>query len=123
MFPRTLVGGVSLPRMLIGTNWFLGFSHTSLAKDRFIREFQTRERIADTLEVFLKAGIDAVMGMPTPLLREAADDANSAPAASCCPSSPRSSTSVPAERRTRNRRRCSTFVANTARFFACRTKP
>ena len=32
-FPRTMVGGISLPRLLIGTNWFLGYSHTSLAKD------------------------------------------------------------------------------------------
>ena len=28
-FPRTTVGGVSLSRMLIGTNWMLGYSHTS----------------------------------------------------------------------------------------------
>jgi len=61
-FPRTMVGGVSLPRMLIGTNWFLGYSHTSLAKDQFIKTLQTRERIADILAVFLERGIDAVMG-------------------------------------------------------------
>jgi len=35
-FPRTTVGGVSLPCLLVGTNWFLGWSHTSLAKDIFI---------------------------------------------------------------------------------------
>lgn len=61
-FPRTIVGGVSLPRLLIGTNWFLGYSHTSLAKDKFIKDFQTRERIAAVLRVFLDYGIDAVMG-------------------------------------------------------------
>ena len=61
-FPRTMVGGVSLPRMLIGTNWFLGYSHTSLAKDQFIKTLQTRERIAEILAVFLERGIDAVMG-------------------------------------------------------------
>jgi len=60
-FPRTVVGGVSLPRLIIGTNWMLGYSHTSQAKDRFIREYQTRERIAALLEVFLEYGIDAVM--------------------------------------------------------------
>ena len=38
-FPRTMVGGVSLPRLLVGTNWFLGYSHTSLAKDKFIKDF------------------------------------------------------------------------------------
>jgi hypothetical protein len=61
-FPRTIVGGVSLPRLLIGTNWFLGWSHTSLAKDNFIKEYQTRERIISMLRVFMEYGIDAVMG-------------------------------------------------------------
>jgi hypothetical protein len=61
-FPRTLVGGVSLPRLLVGTNWFLGYSHTSLAKDKFITHLQTRAHIAGVLEVFLEYGIDAVMG-------------------------------------------------------------
>ncbi len=61
-FPRTIVGGVSLPRLLIGTNWFLGYSHTSLAKDQFIKDYQTRERIAAMLETFLDYGVDAVMG-------------------------------------------------------------
>lgn len=60
-FPRTVVGGVSLPRMLIGSNWFLGYSHTSLAKDNFIKELQDRERITRILTVFLEHGIDAVM--------------------------------------------------------------
>ncbi len=57
--------------MIIGTNWFLGYSHTSLAKDKFIKSYQTRENIADILTVFLKQGIDAVMGMPVPLLHDA----------------------------------------------------
>ena len=60
-FPRTIVGGVSLPRLLVGTNWFLGWSHTSLAKDNFIKEYQTRQRIVAMLKVFLEYGIDAVM--------------------------------------------------------------
>jgi hypothetical protein len=60
-FPRTTVGGVSLPRLLVGTNWFLGWSHTSLAKDNFIKEYQTRERIVAMLNVFLERGLDAVM--------------------------------------------------------------
>jgi hypothetical protein len=70
-FPRTLVGGVSLPRMIVGTNWILGFSHTSAAKDKFIKTYQTRERVADVLSVFLDAGLDAVMGPISPLLRDA----------------------------------------------------
>ena len=67
-FPRTIVGGVSLPRLLVGTNWFLGYSHTSLAKDNFIKEYQTRERLVSMLTVFLEYGIDAVMAPLSPHL-------------------------------------------------------
>ena len=74
-FPRTMVGGVSLSRMIVGTNWFLGYSHTSEAKDNFIKSYQTRKSVADTLEVFFKNGIDTVMGMPVPLLVDAVRDA------------------------------------------------
>jgi hypothetical protein len=74
-FPRTTVGGVSISRMLIGTNWFLGYSHTSRAKDNFIKSYQTRERVADILTVFLERGVDTVMGMPVPMLRDAIADA------------------------------------------------
>jgi len=70
-----MVGGVSLPRMIVGTNWFLGYSHTSLAQDKFIKDYQTRRNIADILTVFLQAGIDAIMGMPVPLLAEAIEEA------------------------------------------------
>ena len=63
MFPRTDVGGVSLPRMIIGTNWILGYSHTSLAADNMIRnKHSSPQVIADILEVFLNAGINAIMG-------------------------------------------------------------
>jgi len=74
-FPRTVVGGVSLPRLIAGTNWFLGYSHTSLAQDKFIKELQTRDRIADILTVFLSSGVDAVMGPPHEMLEEAILDA------------------------------------------------
>lgn len=63
-FPRTTVGGVSVSRMIIGTNWFLGFSHTTAAKDDFIKtQIMERSKIADILEVYLKSGVDTVMGL------------------------------------------------------------
>lgn len=74
-FPRTSVGEVSVSRLIIGTNWFLGYSHTSAAKDKFIKEYQTRERVAEILSVFLEGGIDTVMGMPEPILRDAIHEA------------------------------------------------
>jgi len=74
-FPRTMVGGVSLPRLLIGSNWFLGWSHTSRAKDNFIKEHQSRERIAEVLAVFMEYGVDAVMGPLSQHLEDAIRDA------------------------------------------------
>ena len=70
-FPRTAVGGVSVSRLIVGTNWFLGYSHTSLAKDKFIKAYQTRENIAQVIETFLASGVDTVMGPASPLLMEA----------------------------------------------------
>jgi hypothetical protein len=75
VFPRSIVGGISVSRMVIGTNWFLGYSHTSAAKDDFIVDFQNRSRIADVLEVFLKSGVDTVMGPVHPLLIEGIKEA------------------------------------------------
>jgi hypothetical protein len=61
-FPRTQIEHLSVPRLIIGTNWLMGYSHTSAAQDRFIKQLQTRERIADILQVFFDAGINAVLG-------------------------------------------------------------
>jgi len=74
-FPRTTVGGVSVSRMIVGTNWFLGYSHTSVAKDRWIKGFHNRKTIADVMEVFFAAGVDTVMGPATPLMKEAMQEA------------------------------------------------
>ena len=54
MFPRTKIENLSVSRLLIGTNWFLGYSHTSKAKDRDIVETMTADRIAAIVEVFMK---------------------------------------------------------------------
>lgn len=63
MFPRTNVGGVSLSRMIIGTNWILGYSHTSPAADSLIRHRNnTADTISNMLVEFLNAGIDTIMG-------------------------------------------------------------
>jgi hypothetical protein len=65
-FPRMLLGDISLPRFLVGTNWLLGWSHTSLAKDNFIKEYLTRPCIVAILSVFLEYSINAVMGPLSP---------------------------------------------------------
>ena len=74
-FPRTMVGGVSLPRLICGSNWMLGYSHTSAAKDRLIREiFDTPGKIADTVEVFAKAGCNAFMSPLNEFIASALDE-------------------------------------------------
>jgi len=61
-FPRTTVADISLPRMLIGTNWILGWSHRSPAADGMIYERnRNKEAIADIIEAFLTYDIDAIM--------------------------------------------------------------
>lgn len=62
-FPRTQVGGLSLSRMIIGTNWMMGFSHCTQAKDTLIcGTVRNRKSMADIIEVFLRAGVDTMMG-------------------------------------------------------------
>ena len=61
-FPRTEVGGVSLSRMLIGTNWLLGWSHTSVSADEMIkRRYDSAEAFKPVLEAYLRHGVDTIM--------------------------------------------------------------
>ncbi len=63
VFPRTEVGGLPVSRMIIGTNWFAGFSHATKAKDDYIVEhIGNYKTVADILEVFFKNGVDTLMG-------------------------------------------------------------
>ncbi|MDX9980343.1 MAG: hypothetical protein RBU25_09995, partial [Lentisphaeria bacterium] len=78
LFPRTDVAGVSLSRMLIGTNWILGYSHRTPAADCLIRRRNGEARtIADILEAFIKEGVDSIMGLfgPNPQLMAAVKQA------------------------------------------------
>ncbi len=78
MFPRTEVAGVSLPRMLMGSNWILGYSHTSSAADCLInRRNRNRESISELAQAFLSRGIDACMAPFTdnPVLVDGIHDA------------------------------------------------
>jgi hypothetical protein len=75
-FPRTQIEHLSVSRLIAGTNWFLGYSHTSKAKDDLIRQRMDRQHIAEVLEVFLRAGVDTVLGArPQPHLMDAIHDA------------------------------------------------
>lgn len=64
LFPRTEVAGISLSRMIIGTNWMLGWSHTSPAADSQIKNrFQTGKDCVPMIKAFLDRGVDTMMGM------------------------------------------------------------
>lgn len=76
-FPRTEIDGLSVSRMIIGSNWFLGFSHWSQAKSRYIKQVMDRKAIGDIIEVFMRNGVDTIMGLrpDAPHLLDAIRDA------------------------------------------------
>lgn len=66
MFPRTNVGGLSVSRMIIGTNWFAGWSHTGPSQDQLIRDnVPDSKTMAGIIKVFVEAGVDTIMGPMT----------------------------------------------------------
>ena len=70
LFPQTQIGGLSVSRMVAGSNWFLGFSHQTAAKSHWIVQYHSAAKVADILEVFLAQGINLTMGT-SPLLSQA----------------------------------------------------
>ncbi len=62
LFPRTKVENISLPRMLMGTNWMLGWSHTTASADRMIcSRYRDAASFRAMVEAYLRWGIDAMM--------------------------------------------------------------
>ena len=74
-FPRTEVGGISLSRLVAGSNWWLGYAHQTQARATLVKATQTRKKIADVLEVFAQAGVNCVLAPPEDLLIKAVDEA------------------------------------------------
>lgn len=61
-FPRTIVGGKSVSRMLIGSNWLLGWSHRTPSADRSIKnKYSTDQDFFPVLEAYMQYGIDTIM--------------------------------------------------------------
>ena len=62
MFPRTEVDGMSLSRMIMGTNWIGGWSHRTTSADMMITErHATTETIKPMLEAYMEYGVDTIM--------------------------------------------------------------
>ena len=61
-FPRTQIGKVSVSRMIIGTNWFLGYTHSTSGQSRAVERIVTnRDAIANIIEAFLIEDVDTIM--------------------------------------------------------------
>jgi hypothetical protein len=70
-FPTTRVEDLEISRLIIGSNWFLGYSHYSKAKDSWIKSHMSVQLIAEVMCAFARTGINAVMSMQNPTMREA----------------------------------------------------
>lgn len=63
LFPRTMIENLSVSRMVIGTNWMLGFSHKTPAADDLIEKRNGKaEATAEILNAFLSHGVDTLIG-------------------------------------------------------------
>ena len=63
MFPRTTIENLSVSRLMMGSNWLMGYSHTSKAAgDRFIVDTVDAERVAEVLATGMRAGVDTFYG-------------------------------------------------------------
>jgi hypothetical protein len=69
--PITTIEGHEIARFVIGTNWFLGYSHQSAAKSTWIKRYQTAETIAEVLEVCSAGGMNAFVAPVSELMTEA----------------------------------------------------
>jgi hypothetical protein len=73
-FPSLTIEGVTISRVICGTNALLGFSHVSAGRDAWIREHFTSQRIARVFAHCQELGINAVMGPLFPRLIAALDE-------------------------------------------------
>ncbi len=70
-FPMTHIENIEISRMMIGSNWFMGYSHYSAAKSQWIKEYMTIERITEVMCVFARNGINTVMSIANDPMKEA----------------------------------------------------
>ena len=57
-FPMTNIGGKEVSRLTIGSNTFHGFSHFSSARDQWLKEHFTPERIYEVLVYCASEGLN-----------------------------------------------------------------
>jgi hypothetical protein len=59
--PLSKIGGLEISKIVCGTNPFFGFSHFTRARDMWLREYFTDERIKEVLSRGHELGINAVI--------------------------------------------------------------
>jgi hypothetical protein len=63
-FPRTQIGGLSVSRMIMGTNNIMGGSHRTRARDMHIKQINNnRDAVAEIVEMYLEYGVDTIVGI------------------------------------------------------------
>jgi hypothetical protein len=73
-FPTLTIDGVTIPRVICGTNALLGWSHVSRGRDAWIKEYFTPKRIAHVFAKCMELGVTAVMGPLFPRLIDALEE-------------------------------------------------
>jgi hypothetical protein len=73
-FPTFTIEGVTVPRVICGTNALCGWSHVSAGRDAWIRRYYTPKRVARVFAACMELGATAVMGPLYPPLVEALDE-------------------------------------------------
>ena len=63
-FPRTQIGGLSVSRMIMGTNNVIGGSHRTKARDMHIKGIfeEKAQAVAELIGTYLEYGIDTIIG-------------------------------------------------------------
>lgn len=59
--PTVEIEGHQIARLVIGSNWFRGYSHMSAARDKWIKRYQTTERVVEVLKVCTAGGMNATI--------------------------------------------------------------
>jgi hypothetical protein len=62
-FPMTEIGGIPISRLLIGSNTFHGFSHFSAARDSWLKQHFTQERIHEVAAFAARQGLNATIAV------------------------------------------------------------
>jgi hypothetical protein len=70
-FPTIMIENQEVSRMVCGSNTFFGYSHFSAAKDHWLREYFTIEKIVEVMARFADHGINCVCSGPEPKMHKA----------------------------------------------------